>query len=269
MKAKNKEEGIFKMRNSKELLVVDGKFVGTYWQWLKNQLSGWDRMPWILFAFIVGAQLMNFALNQINWLSMVSLFAIIAGSLCTCAMAASGTDPITGERMTSRSINGLFGAISLIGFIIVNLAQQHYFAAFDQLVFFFLIDVELLFTWRTWGRGDTADIKKLTKRGYLYTFLSMVIAWILLYFVGVVLNDQQPIFDSLVLAMGAVASWLCFRRYSFTYKIWLLSDVAQILLFVTTIVQAGFSGTALAMTLNYVFYFATSVLGLFNWKPTK
>lgn len=249
-------------------LVQDGRFVGTYWQWLKNQLSGWDRTPWLLFSFITGAQLMNFALQPINWISVVSLLATLAGSLCTCAMAAGGVDPITGTRAVSRSINGLFGAISVVGFIIVNLSQRHFFAAFDQLVFFFLIDVELLFTWRTWGRGKNAEIKQLTKKGYAYTILAMLVAWGALYFVGIALKDQQPVFDSLVLAMGAVASWLCFRRYSFTYKIWLVSDIAQVSLFVATIVQAGMTGASLAMVLNYVFYFGTAVLGVVNWRPT-
>ena len=69
--------------------------------------------------------------------------------------------------------------------------------------------------------------------------------------------------------MGAIASWLCFKRYSLTYKIWLLSDLVQISLFVATIVQAGFSQASLAMILNYGFYFATAIVGLINWEPTK
>lgn len=265
------KEGTIGMDNvtKQQQLVVNGRFTGSYWRWFKSQLSGWDRMPWIMFAFILGVQLTNFALNPINWLSIVALFATIAGELCTVAMCAKGTDPITGQQMTSRSINGLFGAISVVGFIIVNASQGHYFSIIDQLVFFFLIDVELMFTWRTWGRGKDAGIKKLTNKGYVYAILAMLVAWGALYFVGIALHDQQPIFDSLVLAMGAVASWLCFRRYSFTYKIWLASDVAQIALFVATIVQTGFTGASLAMVLNFAFYFATAIVGVINWKPTK
>lgn len=252
-----------------KLVDSNDKFVGSYWQWIKVQLQGWDTLPWALFAFAVGIQGMSFALNPITWVSMVSLIATIFGSLCTCAMCAKGNDPITGKPVVSRSINGLLGAISVVGFIIVNASQGHYFSIIDQLVFFSLIDVELMFTWRTWGRGDNSQVKKLTNKGYAYTFVAMAIAWVVLYFVGIAVHDQQPIFDSLVLAMGAVASWLCFRRYSFTYKIWLASDVAQIALFVATIVQAGFSQSAFAMALNYAFYLLTALVGLKNWKPTN
>lgn len=61
----------------------------------------------------------------------------------------------------------------------------------------------------------------------------------------------------------------CFCRYSFAYKIRLLNDITQILLFVNTILRIRFSGAILAMILNYVLYFATSVLILISRKSTK
>lgn len=242
------------------------KFQGNYFQWLKDELSGWDTLPWALFGFGAGLEVMSFALHPISWISIVTLIGTLFGMLCTIAMCAGGYR--NGQRVISRSINGVLGAISVVAFIIVAVYLKHYFSVIDQLVFFSLIDVELMATWRTWGRGNDAPIKKLSKTGYVYAAIAMLIAWGLLYFIGIHIGDQQPIFDSLVLAMGAIASWLCFRRYSLTYKIWLLSDVAQIALFIATIVQAGYTSAALAMALNYGFYLATSVLGLINWKPT-
>lgn len=244
----------------------NAKFQGNYFQWIKEELSGWDTFPWALFGFGAGLQVMSFALNPINWISVVTLIGTLFGMLCTVAMCAGGY--VNGKRVVSRSINGLLGAVSVFAFIITNLSMGHYFSVIDQLVFFFLIDVELMVTWRTWGRGKNQQIKKLSGKGYLLASIAMVIAWIALYFVGIQLNDQQPLLDSLVLAMGAVASWLCFKRYSLTYKIWLLSDLVQISLFVATIVQAGFTQASLAMILNYGFYFATAIVGLINWKPT-
>jgi len=257
------------MENSSKLVDNTGKFTGNYFQWLKVQLTGWDTLPWALFGFALGMQGMSFALNPITWISVVSLIATLFGSLCTCAMMAAGIDSITGKRVTSRAINGVLGAVSVIGFVIVNATMGHWWSVLDQLVFFVLIDVELMFTWRTWGRGKNTEIKKLSNKGYGYATLAILVAWLALYFVGVQLGDQQPIFDSLVLAIGAVASWLCFRRYSLTYKLWLLADVAQIALFVATMVQTGVTGASMALALNYVFYLLTAIGGLINWKPTK
>lgn len=267
------------IQNNKSNLLVGGvvsnggngnknnnKFQGNYFQWIKEELSGWDTFPWALFGFGAGLQVMSFALNPISWISVVTLIGTMFGMLCTVAMCAGGY--INGKRVISRSINGLLGSISVIAFIITNLSMGHYFSVIDQLVFFFLIDVELMVTWRTWGRGKNQEIKKLSNKGYLLAGISMIAAWVVLYFIGIQLGDQQPLFDSLVLAMGAVASWLCFKRYSLTYKIWLLSDLVQISLFVATIVQAGFTQASLAMILNYGFYFTTAIVGLINWKPT-
>lgn len=251
------------------LVDENDKFVGSYGQWLRVQLSGWDTLPWALFGFALGMQGMSFFLNPITWTSVISFVATVFGSLCTVAMCAGGTDPITGKRVTSRSINGLLGAVSVVGFIIVNASMGHWFSVLDQLIFFFLIDVELMVTWRSWGRGENASIKQLTKKGYAYAGLAIVIGWAILYFIGVKLGDQQPLFDSLVLSMGATASWLCYRRISFTYKLWLASDFVQIALFVATIVQAGFTQASFAMVMNYAFYLLTAIVGLINWKPTK
>lgn len=251
-------------------LSADGStFTGNYFQWLKYQFMGWDRWPWFLFGVALGLQSMNYVLNKITWITTVSWISTIFGSLCTCAMMAKAIDPLTGKVVTSRAVNGLLGAISVVGFIIVNLSMRHYFSVVDQLTFFCLIDAELLGQWRTWGRGKKSSIKKLTNKGYAYAGIAMLIAWAVLYGIAGFLKDQQPIWDSLVLAMGAVASWLCFKRYSLTYKIWVCSDLVQICLFVATIMQQGFSGQALAMALNYAFYLATAIVGTINWKPTQ
>lgn len=248
------------------------KFQGNYFQWIKEELSGWDTFPWALFGFGVGLQLMNFALNPITWVAVVALVGTFFGMLCTVAMCAGGyrvKPDGTKERVTSRSINGLLGAISVVAFIIVNYTMGHYFSIIDQLIFFFLIDVELMVSWRTWGRGSDAPIKKLTNKGYALVLTSMLVAWAVLYFVGLHIGDQQPLQDSLVLAMGAVASWLCFRRYSLTYKIWIASDIVQIVLFVATGLSQGFAQGSLSMSLNYVFYLLTAIVGVVNWKPTS
>ena len=33
------------------------RFEGNYFQWLKEELSGWDRLPWAVFGGGVGFQL--------------------------------------------------------------------------------------------------------------------------------------------------------------------------------------------------------------------
>ena len=242
------------------------RFEGTYLQWLKEELSGWDRLPWGLFGVGVGFQLAILLLNPINWISIVSFVGIFFGMWCTVAMGAGGYNS-KGERVSSHAINGLLGAISVAAYVIINLSAGHYWSVLDQMVFLFLIDLPLLINWRTWN-GKSTEIKGLTKTGWLYVVIAIVLAWIVLYFLGVALKDTNPVWDALTLAIGGTASWLCFRQYSTTYTLWLLSDFVNIVLWFTAL-KDGYSQAALPMLAMTGFYFATAVIGKINWKPNK
>lgn len=243
------------------------RFEGSYWSWIKDQLTGWDTFPWALFTFGVGFELCTLLLNPINWLSVTSFIGIFFGMWCTVAMGAGGYDK-QGRRRTSHAINGLMGAISVIAYIIVNAQAHHWFSIIDQLCFFLLIDVELMWTWRTWGRGKDNVIRHVTKKGWIGIIAAILVAWVALYFVGIITNDSQPVVDALSLAIGATASWLCFRRYSETYSLWLCSDVINCLLW-TLALHDGYSQAALPMLVMTLFYLATAIMGKINWKPTE
>lgn len=243
------------------------RFEGSYFKWLKEELTGWDRFPWWLFGTGVGFQLAILILDKITWISIVSFIGIFFGMWCTVAMGAGGYNA-EGERVSSHAINGLLGSISVLAYVIVNLSAGHWWSVLDQLCFFFLIDVELLLTWRTWGQGNNNIIKALSKRGWIIVIITILAAWFVLYHLGIILNDSNPIWDALALSIGAVASWLCFRRYSTTYTLWLISDCVNVILWLTAL-QKGYSQASLPMLAMTIFYLATAIMGKFNWRPSK
>lgn len=247
--------------------IQEDKFTGNYFQWIKQEMQGWDTFPWALFAFGVGFELATLLLGTINAIAIVTFVGTFFGMWCTVAMGAGGYDK-DGNRVVSHAINGLLGAISVLAYVYVNYKAGHWFSIVDQLIFFSLIDVELMATWRTWGRGKDSAVRVLSKKGWIYTIVSMLVAWGVLYELGLVLQDSNPIWDSLVLAIGATASWLCFRRYSTTYTLWLVEDVVNIILWATAL-HAGYSQAALPMLVMTLFYFATAIMGKINWKPRK
>ena len=242
------------------------RFEGTYLQWLKEELTGWDRFPWALFGFGVGFQLAILLLNPINWIAVVSFIGIFFGMWCTVAMGAGGYDS-EGNRVSSHAINGLLGSISVIAYVIINVSAGHYWSVLDQLVFLFLIDLPLLTNWRTWS-GKSTEIKGLTKMGWLYVIVAILAAWFVLYYVGIYLHDTNPLWDALALAIGGTASWLCFRQYSTTYTLWLISDFVNVLLWFTAL-KDGYSQAALPMLAMTLFYTATAIVGKINWRPNK
>lgn len=242
------------------------RFEGTYFQWLKAELTGWDRFPWALFGAGVGFQLAILLLNPINWISVVSFIGIFFGMWCTVAMGAGGYNS-DGERVSSHAINGLLGTISVAAYVIINVNAGHYWSVLDQLVFLFLIDIPLLKNWRTWD-GKSTSIKGLTRRGWIYAAVAILVAWFVLYFVGIYLHDTNPLWDALTLAIGGTASWLCYRQYSTTFSLWLCSDFVNIALWFTAL-KDGYSQASLPMLAMSSFYLLSAIVGKINWRPAK
>lgn len=259
------------------------RFEGNYWQWLKEELTGWDTFPWSLFGFGVGFEFATLLLGKIDLISIVSFIGIFFGMWCTVAMASGGTDR-NGNRVQSHAINGLLGSVSVAAYIYVNLTAGHWFSIVDQLFFFFLIDVELMFTWRTWGRGNNSAMKSVvdfdkgsslghkikqwaTSKWPLIIVIILAL-WFGLYHLGIVLNDSNPVWDSLALSIGAVASWLCFRRYTSTFSLWIISDLVNVTLWFTAL-QEGYSQAALPMLVMTLFYTVVAIYGRLVWRPTK
>ena len=244
----------------------EDKFTGSYFQWLKQELTGWDRFPWGLLFFGVGFELSTTIAAPITWQSIVAFIGIFFGMFCVVAMSAGGYDT-DGNRVVSHAINGYFGAVSVIAYIIVNINAQHYFSVIDQLFFFFLIDVELMFTWRTWGRGKNSEIRQLKVKQWVLAVAVILGLWLVLYHIGQIpaLGEHNALWDSLALAIGSVASYLCFRRYTETYSLWLISDVVNIALWFSAL-QHGYSAQSLPMLIMTLFYFVSAIYGRIVWR---
>ena len=99
----------------KNLGYENGKFNGNWFEWVGYELKQvfQSKAAVGIWLFGVGFQLANLLANPINWVSVMTFSASIIGLLCTVAM------------MTGNSINGLLGAISVLGFCIVNGAAGH------------------------------------------------------------------------------------------------------------------------------------------------
>ena len=250
----------------------DGRFEGTYWQWIKDELTGWESFAWGLYGFGLGLNTMSYVSAPITVLSTIAFVAIAFGYLCTVSMAAKGwkkftdTDGKVKERLVvGRSINGIAGAASVIGYIIVNVSAGHWWSVLDQLIFFFAIDLGLIINWRTWGRGKNTPVKTPSIKNWLIIVASILVAWGILYPVGVYLRDTQPIVDALVLAIGGVASVLYVKRYSGTYVLWIASNLINVVLWFGAL-KEGLTPVALSMLVMTALYMASSVYGKINFR---
>ena len=229
-----------------------------YFKWLIEEIKSINVTGGVMLSFIIGVQLAFYLSNPITLLSTITLIATLVGSACTVYM------------MIGKPINGLLGLISAIGFIYINWSAGHYASVLDQLVFILLIDLPLILTWRNWGDRVKNGVKFLTNRGWFATFATMAILWTPMAWVYTQLNDTNPIWDAIVLIIGATASLLVFKGYGDSYSLWLLSDAVTIILWFTAFMD-GYSASALPMLLTMLFYLMTALYGRFFavWSKRK
>ncbi|WP_230678584.1 nicotinamide riboside transporter PnuC [Lacticaseibacillus zhaodongensis] len=226
------------------------RFEGNYWQWIKSELSGWDATPWSIFWFGVSFQLALFLMNKINLVTTITFAATLFGLLCVCAM------------MVGKSVNGLLGFISAIGFIFVNWNAGHYASVLDQTVFVACIDLPLMFKWRTWGEDFDAKLRHLDRRGWALVLGVIAVAWFVMFHIYSMLGDTNPLWDSLVLSIGATASVMVVMHYNDTYTLWLAEDAVNVLLWFTAL-KGGYSQSSLPMLVVTLTYFVTAIYGKF------
>ena len=229
-----------------------------YFKWLIEEIKSINVAGGVMLSFIIGVQLAFYLSSPITLLSTITLVATLVGSACTVYM------------MIGKPINGLLGLISAIGFIYINWSAGHYASVLDQLVFILLIDLPLILTWRNWGDRVKNGVKFLTNRGWFTTFVTMAILWAPMAWVYTQLNDTNPIWDAIVLIIGATASLLVFKGYGDSYSLWLLSDAVTIILWFTAFMD-GYSASALPMLLTMLFYLMTALYGRFFavWSKRK
>ena len=230
----------------------------SYLKWLGTELKSINAAGGVMLAFIVGVQLAFYLSAPITGLSTITLVATLVGSACTVYM------------MIGKPINGLLGLISALGFIYINWTAGHYASVLDQLVFVALIDLPLIFTWKTWGHKVENGVKFLTKTGWLLTIVFILAAWYPMMLAYQTLGDTNPLWDSIVLIIGAMASLYVFKGYGDSYTLWLLSDFVNIALWVSALF-AGYSASSLPMLLTMSFYLATALYGRFwsIWRGNK
>lgn len=229
-----------------------------YIKWLKEEIKSINTAGAIMLAFMFGVQLALLLSGDITTKALITFVATIVGSACTVYM------------MVGKPINGLLGLISAIGFIYIHYTTGHYASVLDQLVFVALIDVPLMIRWKTWGHRIEDGAKFLTRRGWVLTLICLVAFWAVATYAYTKLGDTNPLWDSLSLSIGAIASIYVFRGYGDSYTLWLLSDVANITLWATAL-MANYSASALPMLLTMAFYLITALYGRFwsIWSKQK
>ena len=164
--------------NSSQIDYIDGKFNGNYFQWLWYEIKQrTNKISLSILFFGIGFQIALVLSHPITWVSVVALISTIVGLFCTTLM------------MNGSPANGFMGAVSVIGFCIVNGVAGHWFSILDQLIFFCAIDLPLILTWKTWRANFDKKVRSLNVKGWVVAIITILGAWFVLFHVGIWLKD--------------------------------------------------------------------------------
>lgn len=228
--------------------------------WYVHQMSGWSRSSYILLVFgylFIAWQTFSSPLSTI---AIWTFIAAILGFTTTLAIT------------NTRPLNGIFGLISALIYIVVAVAAHNPSDAILQAVYIVLLDIPVLISpnWAIDVEKKVRRIAEVDQRGekrnaaYWYRLFAFafIAAWILLYFFEIyITKTPRPIIDSFTAAIGITGALLTTLRFSESYYFWIIQGLAQVVLWGITAAQGDAS---LVLFFTYMLYLANDAVALLD-----
>ncbi|WP_045477095.1 nicotinamide riboside transporter PnuC [Weissella oryzae] len=227
--------------------------------WYVEQMSGWTTVSYILLAFGIGFLLAQTIAAPITPIAIWTLLAAVLGFTTTLAIT------------NARPLNGVFGLISAIIYIVVALEAKNPADAILQGVYIILLDIPVL-VMPGWAKNVNARVRKISEvnerqerfsaRFWYITFtLVFILAWVALYFFEIkITHSPRPMIDSGTAAIGIVGALLTTLRFSDSYYFWIAQGLAQVVLWGIT---AGQGDASLVLFFTYMMYLANDGIAIF------
>lgn len=220
---------------------------------LVNDFKGWETRSYLFLALMVGVQLVAFAINPSNWITLVGG---LAGIICVNLIA---------QGKVSNYIFGLISAV-IIGYF--GLVTRVYAEVLLQ-SFYIIMDITGLYAWlraSEGGSGQVTDVKVLKGIQWLYAFLTWLLIGVAAYILLGFVNDAQQTLDAITFSVSATGMLLMIKRYQSQFVFWLLGNIFSILLWFRAGTHAGGDYAIFVMYCMYTF---NSIFGMFNWLKIK
>ncbi|MDN6900773.1 nicotinamide mononucleotide transporter [Oenococcus sicerae] len=230
--------------------------------WYVHQMSGWSKSSYglLIFGYLFIAW-QTFS-NPLTDIAIWTFVAAILGFTTTLAIT------------NTRPLNGVFGLISALIYIVVAISAHNPSDAILQGVYIVLLDIPVLIS-PNWAIDVEKKVRKISEvdaRGekhnsaYWYKLFAVVfiLAWIILYFFEIyITKTPRPMVDSFTAAIGISGALLTTLRFSESYYFWILQGAAQVILWGITAAQGDAS---LVLFFTYMLYMANDAVALLDKK---
>lgn len=219
-------------------------------KWYINQMKGWTFPSYLLLMIGAGFIIGQTAAHPLTAVAVWTMLAAILGFTTTLSIT------------NAKPLNGLFGLVSALIYIVIALHANNPADAILQGVYIILLDLPVLLI-PGWSGDVSSKVRKISQvkeRGekprfyktYWFYAVVFIIAYVALYFFDVyVMHSPRPLIDAGTAAIGIVGAVLTTLRFSESYYFWFAQGVAQIVLWGLTAAQGDAS---LVLMFTYMLY---------------
>lgn len=218
-------------------------------KWIKNEFwNGYTLFEKIFMIGLVALQLIMYAIMPDTLLGMV---CGVAGVVCV-VLTAKG-------KISSY----IFNFIQMLTYMIICWEAKLYLE-FGEQIFYFVACVFGVFLWKkNMSKNEDGTEQVKTKKFKLWHWIATIIVTILgTYLFGtfghLILGSTLPYLDAFTVALSIIAQLLMIWRYREQWAVWILIDVASLVMF-TMLGQW-------AMVIMYVAWTINAIYGWYNWS---
>ncbi|WP_394583722.1 nicotinamide riboside transporter PnuC [Cytobacillus firmus] len=189
--------------------------------------------------------------------SLLGLISSISGMLCVVLVAKG------------KIANYYFGIIQTLTYAYIAYGYGLYGEAMLNALFYFPVQFIGIYLWRKHKtnrdvKGEDVKVRSLTKKGWLYTGVSIVVLTIGYGFFLRYLEGNFVWTDSATNVLSITAQILMLKRFAEQWLLWISVNVLSIILWAGALITQG--GNDFSMLVMWTAFLFNSIYGYINWR---
>ncbi|MDQ0971684.1 nicotinamide mononucleotide transporter [Neobacillus niacini] len=217
-------------------------------------LKNWTRFEigWLFTLTLINIYLF-FAWSD----SLLGLISSISGMLCVVLVAKG------------KIANYYFGIVQTLTYAYIAYGYGLYGEVMLNALFYFPVQFIGIYMWKKnktehGVKGEDVIINSLTKKGWFYTVLSILILTIGYGFFLKFLGGNLVWTDSATNVLSIAAQILMLKRYTEQWLLWISVNVLSIFLWLGALISQG--GNDFSMLVMWSAFLVNSIYGYVNWR---
>ncbi|MFS0777812.1 nicotinamide riboside transporter PnuC [Neobacillus sp. 3P2-tot-E-2] len=217
-------------------------------------LKNWTRfeIAW-LFTFTLINIYLFFAWSD----SLLGLISSLSGMLCVVLVAKG------------KIANYYFGIVQTLTYAYIAYGYGLYGEVMLNALFYFPVQFIGIYMWKKnktehGVKGEDVRISSLTRKGWFYTLVSIIILTIVYGFFLKFLGGNLVWTDSATNVLSIAAQILMLKRYTEQWLLWISVNVLSIFLWLGVLISQG--GNDFSMLVMWSAFLVNSIYGYVNWR---